>query len=144
MTQLEKCPNGGEHRWHKPYVNEDTLKCAMCDKIKDEPIGLCEDCGKTYTNDPHTCKNKLFDALNRLDAFASMATQDNDNGEAEEQAKDYNTLFDFIKTLGQQKIIVPMSSSDCDDVLAGESFDWVFADQNGNDIKVHIERENAD
>lgn len=85
--------------------------------------------------------NKLLDALNRLDAFASMATQDNDNGEAEEQAKDYNTLFDFIKTLGDQKITVPLSESDCEEVREGATFDWTFPDQNGNDINVHIERE---
>lgn len=41
-------------------------------------------------------KNSLIEALNRLDEFASFATADNDNGEAEQQEKDYNLLFDFI------------------------------------------------
>jgi ssDNA-binding Zn-finger/Zn-ribbon topoisomerase 1 len=41
-------------------------------------------------------KNKLIDALNRMDELASIATQDNDNGEAEQLEKDYNLLFNFI------------------------------------------------
>ena len=32
--EQSECPNGGDHRWHKPYINEKTEKCTMCDKIK--------------------------------------------------------------------------------------------------------------
>lgn len=38
----------------------------------------------------------LMLALNTLDEFASYATQDNDNGEAQVQAKAYKLLADFI------------------------------------------------
>lgn len=34
-----ECPNGGIHRWHKPYANEDIHKCSMCDKVKGETKG---------------------------------------------------------------------------------------------------------
>ena len=42
-------------------------------------------------------KDELLDALNRIDEWACGTTSDNDNGEAEQQEKDYNLLFDFIK-----------------------------------------------
>ena len=29
-----ECSNGGKHRWYKPYINEDALKCSMCDRVK--------------------------------------------------------------------------------------------------------------
>ncbi len=43
-------------------------------------------------------QDKIIDALNRIDELASVTTQDNDNGEAEEQAKDYDLVFDYIKS----------------------------------------------
>jgi hypothetical protein len=42
-------------------------------------------------------RNKVLDALNRIDELACYAVQDNDNGEAEQLEKDYNMVFDFIK-----------------------------------------------
>ena len=59
-------------------------------------------CKKLQTADGEFCEkhypkqNKYIEALNRLDELASYATQDNDNGEAEQQEKDYNLLFDFL------------------------------------------------
>ena len=44
-------------------------------------------------------KQKLLNALNRMDEFASEATRDNDNGEAQRLEKDYNLLFNFISNL---------------------------------------------
>lgn len=41
----------------------------------------------------------LLDALNRMDEFASEATRDNDNGEAEQLEEDYNMLHDFISNI---------------------------------------------
>lgn len=46
-----------------------------------------------------TTKKQLIDALNRLDEFASFETADNDNGEAEQQSKDYTLLFNLISSL---------------------------------------------
>lgn len=77
-------------------------------------------------------KRKLIDALNRLDEFASIATEDNDNGEAEQQRKDYKLLFDFIKntrTTPVKKIKIPFSYSDIQEMYSspnGEVFDWTF------------------
>jgi hypothetical protein len=53
----------------------------------------------------HIKRNKLLDALNRLDDWASGTTADNDNGEAEQQEKDYNLLYKFItkRNLCEQK-----------------------------------------
>lgn len=49
------------------------------------------------TNTIQVRKNlELLDALNRIDEFACYATEDNDNGEAQQLAKDYNLLFNFI------------------------------------------------
>lgn len=42
-------------------------------------------------------KEALIDALNRMDEFACVATEDNDNGEAQQLDKDYKMLFAFIK-----------------------------------------------
>lgn len=41
-------------------------------------------------------KDHLLDALNKLDEFASYTTEDNDNGEAQEQAEAYDLLYTFI------------------------------------------------
>ncbi len=38
----------------------------------------------------------LVDALNRIDELASITTADNDNGEAEQQEKDYDLLYLFL------------------------------------------------
>jgi len=40
---------------------------------------------------------ELLHALNRLDELASIASEDNGNGEATQQAKDYKLLFNYIK-----------------------------------------------
>jgi hypothetical protein len=50
----EVCPdNHGDHKWYKPYINEDVQKCLMCDKVKetkgDKKKGednTCGTCGK--------------------------------------------------------------------------------------------------
>lgn len=41
-------------------------------------------------------QKKLLKALNTLDVFADEATRDNDNGEAKEQERAYNLLYNFI------------------------------------------------
>ena len=41
------CPNGGEHKWYKPYVNEEVKRCAMCDRDN-----LC---GKPHNNGEESC-----------------------------------------------------------------------------------------
>lgn len=41
-------------------------------------------------------KTTALEALNRIDELASIAVQDNDNGEADTLAKDYQTVFDYI------------------------------------------------
>ena len=38
----------------------------------------------------------------------------------------------------KQKITVPMTESDLQDVLNGDTFDWTFEDQNGKLIDVHV------
>ena len=43
-------------------------------------------------------KDFMLEALNRLDDWASQTTQDNNNGEAEQQTKDYTLLFNFIQS----------------------------------------------
>lgn len=48
---------------------------------------------------PILSRDALIEALNRMDEFASEATQDNDNGEAEQLEKDYNLLFEFISNV---------------------------------------------
>lgn len=39
---------------------------------------------------------KIMDALNRIDEFANETVRDNDNGEAEQLARDYNEVSNFI------------------------------------------------
>lgn len=53
-------------------------------------------------------KIKLIEALNRLDDFASFETADNDNGEAEQQEKDYNLIFNNI-----QQFYAPHRTATC-------------------------------
>lgn len=83
------------------------MKCPNCDKKRNQ----CE-CVTLFgeranplkvmaTKKPKAKKEILsreilIEALNRLDEFASEATRDNDNGEAEQQEKDYNMLFNFL------------------------------------------------
>ena len=38
----------------------------------------------------------------------------------------------------KQKITIPMSQEDLEDLMNGESFDWSFPDQNNNWIDVKI------
>lgn len=76
-------------------------------------------------------KSKLIDALNRLDEFASMATEDNDNGEAQQQAKDYKLLFDFVTIAEKRptKIEIPFTYADAEELQSAENgvvFDWTF------------------
>lgn len=43
-----------------------------------------------------TKQKKLLDALNFIDQFACIASEDNNNNEAEQVAKNYNLLFRHI------------------------------------------------
>lgn len=46
-----------------------------------------------------TTKDRLLRALSIMYEFASYAVADNDNGEAEELAEAYKTLFDHLNNL---------------------------------------------
>ncbi len=46
-----------------------------------------------------------------------------------------------MKPTEKQRIIIPMSDSDCEEVLRGEEFSWTFPDQHGTEIDVHIRLE---
>ena len=50
-------------------------------------------------------KKILINALNRLDELASYATEDNDNGEAQAQQKDYDLLRTSIITSFHNPIV---------------------------------------
>lgn len=43
--------------------------------------------------------------------------------------------------LAKQKITIPLSESDLQDLQSGEEFNWTFEDQNGVDIDVHLRQE---
>lgn len=47
----------------------------------------------------------------------------------------------YLSKYSRQKITVPVSESDIQDLQCGESFEWVFEDQFGVDIDVIIEQE---
>lgn len=40
-----------------------------------------------------------------------------------------------------QKIIVPMSENDIQELQSGEEFDWTFPTENGEEIDVHVRQE---
>ncbi len=42
-------------------------------------------------------RDSAIEALNRIDQFACLAVEDNDNGEAEQLAKDYKLVFNYIQ-----------------------------------------------
>ena len=86
-------------------------------------------------------KKILINALNRLDELASYATEDNDNGEAQAQQKDYDLLFDFLNGKYNQSIVVPFTGNDIDELQNGEEFDWTFPSQMGYDINIHLLKE---
>ncbi len=49
-----------------------------------------------------------------------------------------------FKNLGKikyQSITIPMSESDCQDIMNGTNFDWVFETEKGVPINVHIKLE---
>ena len=78
-------------------------------------------------------KSKLIEALNRLDELASIASADNDNGEAQQQVKDYKLLFDFIEKASAKpkgiKIEIPFTYADAEELQSAENgvvFDWTF------------------
>jgi len=76
-------------------------------------------------------KSKLLDALNRLDGLASESTNNENTFEAQQQAKDYKLLFDFIEKARTtpKKIKIPFTYSDCEelkDAENGEVFNWNF------------------
>ena len=91
----------------------------------------------------------LLEALNRIDEFASEAVRDNDNGEAQQLEKDYNLVHDFLKTVkvqttqrkGNQKLDIPFSESDIQELQSGETFDWTFETDEGESIDIHIRPE---
>ncbi len=91
-----------------------------------------------------TTKQSLLEALNRIDELASEAVRDNNNGEAEELEKDYNTVFDFLNN--KMAIEVPLSQSDIEDLQNGGSFDWIFplAGTDNMHIDVRLRPENED
>jgi len=80
--------------------------------------------------------DKYIEALNRLDEFASQATQDNDNGEANQQERDYNLLFNFLRN--NQSIRLPLSASDLEELRDGRTFDWTFTTNKGQDIDIKL------
>ncbi len=45
--------------------------------------------------------DEALKALNVMDDFAIVATRDNDNGEAEQLAEAYRTLYSFITNSGR-------------------------------------------
>jgi hypothetical protein len=47
--------------------------------------------------------DKLMETLNRIDELACMSAEDNDNGEAEQLAKDYAFVCAFIDKQAKRK-----------------------------------------
>jgi len=44
-------------------------------------------------------KDRLIDALNRIDELACISAESNDISEAEQLEKDYNLLFDYLNNI---------------------------------------------
>jgi hypothetical protein len=65
---------------------------------KDNPITMEEAEYNLLNSDEYHYKNKAIEALNRIDELASQVVIDNNNGEAEKLQKDYEVLFNFIKS----------------------------------------------
>lgn len=92
MQVTYKCEECGfETCWGAEDFKNGEPVCPDCDcdmvQVEEDPKKLLEK------------KNELIDALNRLDELASYRTQDNDDGEADAQLKDYTILFDFLMSL---------------------------------------------
>lgn len=45
------------------------------------------------------------------------------------------------KTITNQKLTIPLSDEDCQDIQMGETFDWTFVTENGESIDVHLKLE---
>jgi hypothetical protein len=65
---------------------------------KDDPITMEEAEYLLLNEDKYYYKNQALEALNRIDELASQVVIDNNNGEAEKLQKDYEVLFNFIKS----------------------------------------------
>jgi len=65
-------------------------------------------------------KQRLLDALNRIDEFACMydGLCDNDNGEAQQLQKDYNLVFNFINEHN------PCEKKGCDNIALTKFEDY--------------------
>lgn len=88
---------------------------------------------------------KVMDALNVID---EQAEQGNSTYEENvERGKAYAIVSDFIdKYAGRenkenQKLVIPFTENDIQELGSGEEFDWTFETDRGESIDIHIKQE---
>lgn len=93
---------------------------------------------------------KVMEALNVID---EQAEQGNSTYEENvERGKAYAIVSDFIdahadrkdksiQTRDNQKLVIPFTENDIEELRSGEEFEWTFETDRGESIDIHIKQE---
>lgn len=88
---------------------------------------------------------KVMDALNLIDEQAENGICTYDDQVA--RGKAYEVVSDFIDKYASredkknQKLVIPFTENDIQELGAGEEFEWTFETDQGEPIDIHIKQE---
>lgn len=88
---------------------------------------------------------KVMDALNLIDEQAEQGNSTYE--EQESRGNAYAIVSDFIEKYAgrenkkNQKLVIPFTENDIQELGSGEEFNWTFETDKGESIDIHIKQE---